>query len=497
INQPVIGNVDEVAVYPSALSAARIDAHFKASAAGAQSPPPASGARPTTTSVSCTASATTAFGTDTCTATVGDVGAAPASTPTGTVKFAANAGVFSAGDTCTLQPSGSRTDLASCTVQYVQPATGPSLIAAAYSGDGAHATSSGGTGSPTSGVRLVCDAFYIGDCVGKLPAPDPLQICVSAWEHCSGFGGSKPAKPGTIDMSGFPAQVKTPVKCVQAPTNPLVAHTRQPHAVGGGTPTKSITDNPQLDCKMNTYFNDTTPAKTKLDAEVEYELNYELYTAQVQREEATIGGDLLASCTDPRNPTPDPVSCRSQNSFILIIKHYLTRLFALRSVVEKGVPVQDVAPDQFVQLSMCDQFVGAPTDPGLQVCQDTVQGVNSALISAFDFLRRFKHVLGVDVPFVAPKAKSFRMDAGIAAASRPRFHPSVRVLASGSLSLRQGRRGTLVIRFSRQARSALRRARRAGVKQVRVTAVINVEIQAGRHTVHRIPLTLLLVRRHR
>jgi hypothetical protein len=381
-------------------------------------------------------------------------------------------------------------------VQYVEPASGPSLITAAYGGDAAHSTSSGSTGSQTSPVRLVCDAFYIGDCVGKLPVPDPLQVCVSAWERCSGFGGSKPAAPGTVDMSGFPARIETPVKCVQSSNSPF-AGASQAHAVGGGSPgaTKAppITNNPELDCKMNTYFNQTTPTKTGLDAEVQYEINYEQYLADIQQEQGAIAGSLLAYCTDPSLPAPDPVSCRSRNSFVLVLNNYITRLFSLRSIVQKGVPLQAVAPDELLQLSLCDQFVGAPTDPGLLTCQAIINGANEALLVALDRLRTRKHELGIDVPFVAPKAQKSSTTI-VAAARRPGFHPQVRALALGSLSLRQGHRGTLVVRFSRQARAALRRSRRAGIKRVRVTAVVDVEIQAGRHRVHRVPLTLLLVR---
>ncbi|MFZ1993070.1 MAG: hypothetical protein WAU75_03095 [Solirubrobacteraceae bacterium] len=261
----------------------------------------------------------------------------------------------------------------------------------------------------------------------------------------------------------------------------------------GSTKAPPITNNPELDCKMNTYFNQTSPTKTGLDAEVQYEINYEQYVADVQQEQGAIAGSLLAYCTDPSVQTPDPVSCRSRNSFILVLNNYVTRLFSLRSIVQKGVPVQAIAPDELLQLSLCDQFVGAPTDPGLLACQSIIKGANEALLISLDRLRSRKHELGVDLPFVAPKAQKSSTTI-VAAARRPGFHPRVRALAIGSLSLRQGRRATLVVRFSRQAREALRRSRRAGVKRVRVTAVVDVEIQAGRHSVHRIPLTLLLVR---
>jgi hypothetical protein len=259
---------------------------------------------------------------------------------------------------------------------------------------------------------------------------------------------------------------------------------------------KPLTNNPGLDCKINTYFNDTSSTKTGLDAEVQYELNYEEYTRLVQQEQAAVSGDFMTFCADPTSPQPDPVSCRSRNTFVLVLNNYVTRLFSLSSIVQKGRPVQDVPSTELLQLSLCDTFVSAPTDPALVVCQETIQGVNQALLKSLDLLRTRKHALGVDVPFVAPKAQT---TVAAAVARRARFHPRVRALAFGSLSLRQGHRGTLVVRFSRQARAALRRRRRSGVKRVRVTAVVDVEIQAGRHSVHRVALTLLLAgpSRHR
>lgn len=113
-----------------------------------QSGPPDDGLcllkRPTVVRVSCDYNVATSI--DTCTATVGDASAAP-TTPSGSVRFTAAAGVFSPGDTCTLESSPVAPATASCDVQYRAP-SGPRTypeVTATYSGDAAHAENSGKT----------------------------------------------------------------------------------------------------------------------------------------------------------------------------------------------------------------------------------------------------------------------------------------------------------------------------------------------------------------
>ncbi|GAC1434848.1 MAG: hypothetical protein NVSMB51_03050 [Solirubrobacteraceae bacterium] len=108
-------------------------------------PPPPPAKRPTATQVSCNYLFATAL--DTCTATVGDAGAPPRPTPTGSVAFASTGGgVFIAGTTCNLTPTPSSPGVASCSVQYLPPAAaGNPGISATYGGDATHNPSSGST----------------------------------------------------------------------------------------------------------------------------------------------------------------------------------------------------------------------------------------------------------------------------------------------------------------------------------------------------------------
>ncbi len=104
----------------------------------------ATGERATGTQVSCVLMAS---GTETCDATVGDLGTPPPSTPTGQVSFVSSGGgVFTAGSTCTL--SSVSLGVASCSVQFQPPSEGAPSVTATYLGDAEHTGSSSQSSSP-------------------------------------------------------------------------------------------------------------------------------------------------------------------------------------------------------------------------------------------------------------------------------------------------------------------------------------------------------------
>ncbi len=138
INQPLIGNANDIAVYPTALPAGRIAAHYQA--AGASAGPGGS-----STQLICNYEI--ASSEDLCTATVGDT-ATPPTAPTGTVKFSsASGGSFPFGSTCTLAGNPASGATTSCSVSFI-PSNFPTVfphLTATYSGDGKHGPSSGST----------------------------------------------------------------------------------------------------------------------------------------------------------------------------------------------------------------------------------------------------------------------------------------------------------------------------------------------------------------
>lgn len=138
INKLLIGSADDIAVYPTALPAGRILAHFQAGSASA-------GSNGSATQLICNYEIATSQ--DICTATVGDT-ASPPVAPSGTVNFtSANGGSFPYGATCTLAGSPSSGAITSCSVPYIPfnfPTVFPRLTAT-YSGDAKHGPSSGST----------------------------------------------------------------------------------------------------------------------------------------------------------------------------------------------------------------------------------------------------------------------------------------------------------------------------------------------------------------
>ena len=99
----------------------------------------------TRTSVGCSPGTLAVGEPTTCTATVTDIAATPA-TPTGTVSFGSDTsgGAFSNSGSCTLSPTAT-TGQASCEVTYTpgQVGSGTHTITASYAGDSAYLTSSG------------------------------------------------------------------------------------------------------------------------------------------------------------------------------------------------------------------------------------------------------------------------------------------------------------------------------------------------------------------
>lgn len=94
-----------------------------------------------------------------CFATVGDSGAPPRITPTGTVRFTANSGFMTFGDTCQLQPTAYSPGVAGCSAQYTPPAGFP--VGAAFPVDAVYEGDSEFDMSATSHELLM--ASCIGD----------------------------------------------------------------------------------------------------------------------------------------------------------------------------------------------------------------------------------------------------------------------------------------------------------------------------------------------
>ena len=332
--------------------------------------------------------------------------------------------------------------------------------------------------------KTVCVSIWIGDCAGFLPPPDPVQVCVSWWENCNGFGGMKPASPGTIDMSGFPSELVTPAECGQAPgggrTRGAVAADKKPN--------RSISDNPSLRCKIETYINDSTSNYNPLDDEFQYEQNLRLFQAEADARKANIVRGLLTCSTraikDAKQSGDPP--CRFMIGAVSIWQAGIEKLF--EDAKAPGAPVTVLAP---AKEAACDLLAEAQAQAD---CRHVASTLNSSVVTALTDLQELKHKLGVDVRFELPKAKGSSVRAAAVAGKRRRFR-GPRVLAFGSLALKQGARGRLHLKIPAWVRRELKRSRRAGHRTIRATLTIDAEVQPGLHTVRTQRVTIRLAKR--
>lgn len=203
INKQLIGSADDIAVYPSALPAGRILAHYQA---GASANPGSNGS---TTQLICNYEV--ASSQDVCTATVGDI-ATPPVAPTGTVKFtSASGGSFPFGSTCTLAGNPASGATTSCSVPFIPfnfPTVFPHLTAT-YSGDAKHGPSSGSTflgglGNPNETKAPPTTAKEEGN--GQIGVTVDVPASDAAVTACALNGGASASAAGLLDsISGLTA----------------------------------------------------------------------------------------------------------------------------------------------------------------------------------------------------------------------------------------------------------------------------------------------------
>ena len=421
---------------------------------------PPTGAASTSTSLSCNRGADPGSPW-TCFAGVGE------GAPTGTVAFRSSRGGSFDPARCTLAAAPSRPSSASCTTIFTPGSTGTTLTAA-YSGDPAHTASSGAFTIKGQGDVLFCGAdplpacpagsrpaqvcvsAWVGDCDGKLPPPDPLQVCVSSIESCTGFGGAKPAKPGTIDLSGLPAAVSETAGCgKKASAAQVMAPTSCP--VGFGVIVySSITDRKSYDQAAATF-------KQLVDTE--------------RHGGGMWGAGGIANSIDT----------------IFRLAHFENPGFATRTrtqidkatdsmfacLAKPGSDGELCAPDPSDQPD-CGSVLGLPT-PTLtttskadqRICADIVLVWANALLNVKTTLLKLKAQAGVDKPF---KDSGSRL---LAAATRRR---TFTLLYAGSAVISRGKHKAVKLKLATGARARLRALRAAGPRASAQLLVVRARI---------------------
>lgn len=424
-----------------------------------------------------------------------DVSGNPAAT--GSVDFSvspASGGSFTAAPArCTL---GKISDFHSqCAVQY-RRGNKQVVVSASYGGDDRWAGASASNSvcgdlrlgaqpcgaAETDPFKTVCVSLWVGDCTGFLPAPDPIQVCVSAWENCNGFGGRGPAAPGTIDLSGFPDELKTPVKCKAA--KPDSASPKD--LPGQASSPKS--------CTVLEYMNDRSTKRSDADDSLQYNTNLALFNAKAESVRSELTVDVLTCMS---NDLQDPNRAPACRAWLQIERIVVVRIRSLIDAAEQpGAPVTKIEPPLSAEevTNVCAPFM-AQADRDACTSFGTTAG--SATVEALNELRDFKHKLGVDVPFKPRARGSSRARAGAARVRSARRFRGPHVIGFGSVKVPAGGRKTLHMRLPRWVRAELRRAKRRGRRQVKVAMTIDVHAISGLHYARTSRLLLLLrPRRH-
>jgi hypothetical protein len=433
------------------------------------------GARPSATQASCNRGADPGAAYQ-CFAGVRDVGTGPTSTPGGTVSFTSSqGGTFDSGPTCTLAPSTSFPNLASCSVTYTH-GDGPTVLTANYGGDAQHGASSGtfdispscnpvlGTCSPS---LLVCVGLWTSNCAG-FPPPNPVRTCVSLWENCNGFGGSR-GTPGRIDLSGFPSSLVTSAACKESRKNTLkrVAVTSAADGPPGDSTTVRVGD----PCLIEIYMQSDDP---KIKAQVKYELNVRKFQTSVDLRAAALTQGALIGCA--------AADCKETDILALVLVSKIKAVFD--SAAKPGAPVNQNV--RFDGTRFCTLFSSPAT------CTAFFNSLNEDLHKYLAELAQLKTELGVDKPLKVSGA-SLRSGGGGAIAAARRKHPLV--LAWGSIRLAQGKSGRIWLKLSPRIRKVLRETLRSGRLRIRATGVITATIVPGVSSTRRIKLVILLSKR--
>lgn len=337
-------------------------------------------------------------------------------------------------------------------------------------GSGGGPTGAGSTPTPAPSPKppdrpLICVGLWTSFCAG-FPPPDPVQTCVSLWQNCNGFGGRPPAGPGTIDLSGLPTSVTTRAGCDErAGRNPFTSRPRTAKAAQStGSGGRDATT-----CLIQIHLEGTDPNS---DADVAYATLVRQFNAEVDQIKGEHVQGVIVSCAGV------DLNCQRANEALPL---FLAKVVedAFEAAKAPGKPVQVVGFD----LQRAEALCGTTSNAN---CMELFRNLNASLQNHLRFLRSRKAELGLD----KPRAATPRSVAVSVAARRPRV-----VIGSGTGRLRQGKAGTVRLKFSPQARQILRTARRHGKRSLTLTAVTRATIVPGVTATKRVKVKVLLRRR--
>ena len=326
---------------------------------------------------------------------------------------------------------------------------------------------------------IICIGLWSAATCGSLPKPDPIYVCVSYWENCNGFGGSKPAKPGTIDMSGFPSSLSVDVGCsAESKKNPYTSR-----AVGDEVPAPDYV-RPETECLLRGYLEGTLDKDQLEDrrAEVLWNIDARTFKGEVAAAYAQVIKGL-SIVVAPFESNEDEWAAK----IFLFSADYADKVFD--EMAKPGVPFGGGVRG----LSANAVCLNLETEDQFKRCSALITGYNESLRGQLTLLNFRKEQLFLHVSFEGYKklikkkmedfekkykAKPLKQRAITSAAKlnvlKKRF-----VIGAGKLTIKPGKTGKLKIVISKGMRAHLKALKKAGVKSFKVRAVTEGSIVPG------------------
>lgn len=312
---------------------------------------------------------------------------------------------------------------------------------------------------------IVCVGLWTSVCPGPLVSPPPVQVCVSLWEDCNGFGGTAPSAGG-IDLSGLPASLITKTGCEAAATSPFA---KSAHSAGRlGARARAAAENPTANslkgaaCLLRAVLQSNDPSKA--NAALDYAINLQSFQNEdIARAKQELQAGLGYVCA-PAAGAP-AATCTDAKIVQVAIGAKLTA-----ALNDAGAPGKPVDTSFAIPRSVC------ATQSPEQPCIDVITHLEAAVTASLQQLAARKHELGLDLPPPSASGSSVH-PAAAAARTKGRLRPKHRrtrliVLASGYLTLPQGRHAaTLRLNISPRVRALLRTERARGLKSLTATAL--------------------------
>lgn len=353
-------------------------------------------------------------------------------------------------------------------------------------------TGSNPSPSPTPPNRpLICVGLWTSFCAG-FPPPDPVQTCVSLWQNCTGFGGARPAAPGTIDLSGLPPSLTARAGCDErSGRNPFTTRRASANAAQW-VPQDPVNGAAQRDpttCLVQIHLEGSdpngAPGVARATLVRQFHAEVDAVMAEHLQGLSLACKLVLGGQTTPRTRSAhaaqwvvtDPVCPRAASDIGLFLSTAVKNAFGAAKAPDR--PVQIISFDVGRAQALCAGEAQA-------TCSALASNLAASVESELRRLRSRKAVLGLDKPAAATP----RSVGAASAARRLRV-----VIGSGGDTLRQGRPGVVRLKFSPQARQILRTARRHGRRSLNLTAVTRATIVPGVTTTKRVKVKVLLRRR--